>query len=154
MAKGYMPQEVFDAGAAVIARIRLSLGTPMEVSAGKIASRYQGTYVDDGYEAAWISAASQGVAELKELKVPDPVALLTAFVDHAMNYMADGTPRQKRLFGGTWFAKPCPQNLAREADFLKRLEKYYLHFPEPIRASLFADRTTELPNWRDPYGET
>jgi hypothetical protein len=117
MAKRYMPQRVFNYGAASIAKMHLLTGKSVEEIATIVFSSYKHSYIDDGTERDWIISTRQSLTFLKERKAPAPTELLNHFQYFVDNYEPDGLPRRKRLFGGTIFNK-AEQNPRRKEDFL------------------------------------
>jgi hypothetical protein len=125
MIKKYMPQRVFNFGAASIVKAHLLTGREIEEIATKIFASYRNSYIDDGTEKDWILAAHEALIFIENNEVPAPTELLNHFQYFVDNYESDGRPRKKRIFGGTIFNK-AKQNLQRKEDFIKLLESYYV----------------------------
>ena len=125
MAKRYMPQRVFSVGAASIAKMHLLTGKSIEEVAAMVFASYKDSYIDDGTEGDWVASAREALKFLEENEVPTPAELLNHFQYFVENYEPDGSPRKKRIFGGTMFNK-AEQNIQRKENFLKLLESYYI----------------------------
>ena len=128
---GYMPQRVFEVGAASIAKVHLLKGISIAESAAALWAQYSTSYIDDGVEEDLKSAAVEAIKTLEEMEEPSPIKLLHHFQYFTINYDEEGKPRKKKLFGGTLFSRD-PQNKNRKQDFLQRLAAYYAG----VRASI------------------
>ena len=122
---GYMPQRVFEVGAASIAKMHLDLGRPVDALAAEIWENYATAYINDGVENDLKNAATEAIQMLETLEAPSPAEFLNHFQYFTIHYDEEGKPRKKKMFGGTWFNKAA-QNKNRRQDFIKRLSSYYI----------------------------
>ncbi len=122
---GYMPQDVFEVGAASIAKMHLDLGHPVDELAADIWKDCATANIDDGVENDLKNAATEAIQMLETLEAPSPAEFLHHFQYFTIHYDEEGKPRKKKIFGGTWFNKAA-QNKNRRQDFIKRLKLYYI----------------------------
>lgn len=107
MPRKYMPQHVFDVGAATIAKIHLERGLSMEALAKQVADSYRNSFVDDEYERHWIVASRELIAAAKTalpyLSAESMPSLFWHMQFFLTNFELDGTKKKRRLFSGTRF---------------------------------------------------
>lgn len=124
MAKKYMPQRVFNYGAATIAQLHLGTEMSIEELAAQFFLPYCDAYTDDGVEQDWIDVAQQATELLIENNIPHPEGFLHHFSFYIEHYEPDGSPRKKKVLSGTW-SNQEERNLQRKEDFIRQLIIYY-----------------------------
>jgi len=121
MPRKYMPQDVFDMGAALIAKLHISTDEDISILAGKLHENYRHSYIDDGLQEDWAEAA-QTLLTLARGRFSDASVLFGLF-RHMMffvrEYNLDGSRKRRRIFGGTWFSGERSPNPNRLKDCLR-----------------------------------
>jgi len=118
-----MPQRVFNAGVASIAKMHLQTDNNIDDLASHVYTYYKDSYKNDGVQEDWIISAKETIEYIEKNEIPEPIELLTHFQFFVDNFEPDGSPRKKKIFRGTFFNK-ADKNLNRKRDYLVLLKKY------------------------------
>jgi tetratricopeptide (TPR) repeat protein len=125
---GYMPSDVFEAGAYAIASIHVSRSMSLVNAVDIVYDQYKSSYEDDNIRQQWMGAA-EAIIGLTQQRFPNLTRaeltdLLEYLVNVVMAYEPSGTKRKKKFFGGTRFNKEKSPNFARQERLQKNFPKY------------------------------
>lgn len=125
MRKKYMPRDVFEVGAATVARMHLLSGKPPEDIAMMAWQNYASSIIDDNVVQDLVRAAEEGVAWLQKINAP----ALPEFFDHLRWYLLhhddQGNPRRRKWLNGLMFSR-SRKDVDRVDNFHKKLVAYYV----------------------------
>ena len=118
-----LPKEVFEVGAAAIARVHFATGKPVRDLAQSVWHEYERQCNDPAAVEDWVDAAGQAVSWVNEQGLSAPTQLMRHLQYFCQMYEDDGRPKKKRLLGGLWFAKDT-YDPERVAKFLRKAQIY------------------------------
>lgn len=127
MAKRYIPRDVFESGACLMADACIKGTVPAEEALAFLWDGYKNSVIDDGILQHWLSAGSRASSWLEYQNIEDPEEFIRNFWWYVLNYDEDGNPRKKRFLNGLYFSRSEPDEF-RDEHFLARMKKYYFRY--------------------------
>lgn len=127
MAKRYIPNDVFESGACLIADTCIQGVVPAEEALALLWDGYKDSVIDDGVLRHWLSAGTRASSWLEYQNVENPEEFIRNFWWYVLNYDEEGNVRKKRLFNGLLFSRPEPDEF-RDEHFLTRMKRYYMQY--------------------------
>jgi tetratricopeptide (TPR) repeat protein len=125
---GYMPNDVFEAGAYAIASIHVSRSISLIDAVDDIYDRYESSYEDDNTRQQWEEAAEMVISLVQQrfsgLTRAELADLLEYLVNVVMAREPSGAKRKKKFLGGTRFNKDKSPNYRRTAILQGNFPKY------------------------------
>lgn len=119
--KKFVPQSLFDLGAASIAKVHLLNDVPIAEHAEFVYEQwYRDAYLDDGVQEDWIWAAGEALRIVDVLPASLRESALHHFEYFSDKYHPDGRRRAWRLLDGTRYNQ-APHNPRRREDFSRNL---------------------------------
>lgn len=102
----YIKQDLFDAGAAAVARANYHEEQDMAAVAAYLAREYQRSYADSDLQQKWMTAATEALSVCENLEMADDLVdyVLACYPHYALHFDNNGgkKPFWKNL--GTWFS--------------------------------------------------
>ena len=125
---GYMPNELFEAGAYAIASIHVSRSISLIDAVDDVYARYESSYKDDNIRCQWEEAAEMVISLVQQrfsgLTRAELADLLEYLVNVVMAKEPSGAKRKKKFFGGTRFNKDKSPNHRRGEIVRRNFPKY------------------------------
>jgi len=138
----YMPNDLFNLCAITVAKLSHVSEQPSAVFAQELWNGYISDYPDDDVVEDWIKA-SEAVQEIlsETVESENLPSVYTQLQFCFEKFNSDGTPKRKKLFGGTLFNKQKFKDGNRVSDFLRCFTSFYA-----------ASAMESLPPFPDGYG--
>ena len=125
---GYMPNEVFEAGAYAIASIHVSRSISLIDAVDGVYDQYKSSYEDDNIRRQWGDAAETVISLIQHrfsgLTQAELADLLEYLVNVVMAKEPSGAKRKKKFLGGTIFNKDKSPNYRRAETVQENFPKY------------------------------
>ena len=143
---GYMPNDVFEAGAYAVASIHVSRSISLVDAVDAAYDRYKSSYKDDNIRRQWEDAAKTIISlvqrQFSSLTQAELADLLEYLVNVVMAKEPTGAKRKKKFFGGTRFNKDRSPNY-RRGEIIQQNFGKYLSLLDASQVRKIAGNTSE-----------